>query len=186
MEAALGQQAFFKRCFKLCFLVFLTACKQETSKEDRAQEEVLSDTEQQSTSKTTKAGGVSGLSLPRFVSIKAKKALLHVGPGDTYPAEWMYVKKDLPVQIVAEFDTWRKIKDVEGNQGWFHKTLLSAKRTVVVTEKVRNLRSEPNKKSKIVAKIEPQVVAKVVKCQTGWCQIQAAGYKGWINKKYIW
>jgi SH3-like domain-containing protein len=74
----------------------------------------------------------AGLALPRFVSLRSDEVNLRTGPGTNYPVEWVYVRRGLPVEIIAEFDNWRKVRDIEGTVGWIHKSLLSGKRMAVI------------------------------------------------------
>jgi SH3-like domain-containing protein len=132
--------------------------------------------------------GTSGLPLPRFVSLRASEVNLRTGPGVQYPVEWVYVRKDLPVEVIAEFETWRKIRDWEGTQGWVHQSMLSGKRTVIIQGDVRLLRQKDDAKSKLVARLEPGVVARLMDCPNGngWCQIEADGYQGWLRHVDFW
>jgi SH3-like domain-containing protein len=77
--------------------------------------------------------GKSGLPLPRFVSLKAGRVNVRVGPGEDYKVAWVFTKSQLPVEVIQEFDTWRRIRDSDGQMGWVFHSLLSAKRTAVVT-----------------------------------------------------
>ena len=76
-------------------------------------------------------GSVTGLDIPRFVSLKSNDANLRVGPSVNYPIKIKYVQKNLPVKIIDEFDVWRKIIDYENNIGWLHKSLLKGDRFVL-------------------------------------------------------
>ena len=62
-------------------------------------------------------GEVTGLEIPRFVSLKSDDINLRVGPSVNYPILIKFVKKDLPIEIIDEFDTWRKIRDRDNNIG---------------------------------------------------------------------
>ncbi len=125
------------------------------------------------------------LPLPRYASLRGK-ANMYVGPGKQYPIEWLYVRPKMPVEIVAEFDTWRQVKDFQGTTGWVHKSVLVGKRFAVVLEKIHKLFYSPSAESKVIAKLEPGVIARVCKCQSDWCQIEIKGYKGWIKRRFIW
>ena len=81
----------------------------------------------------SQAGRSTGLPVPRFVSLGADRVNVRFGPGKQYPINWVFARKDLPVEIVAEFDTWRKIRDFDGEEGWIHSSLLSSRRTIMVT-----------------------------------------------------
>ncbi len=132
--------------------------------------------------------GSSGLPLPRFVSLRAEEVNMRTGPGVQYPVEWVYTRKDLPVEIIAEFETWRKVRDWEGTQGWVHQSMLSGKRTVLITGDVRSLRAEDDAKSQTKAKIEPGVIGRLIDCPkgNGWCRIEAAGLEGWLRHVDFW
>ncbi len=132
----------------------------------------------------------TALPIPRYVSLRANAVNIHVGPGNNYPIDWQYIRQGLPVEIIAEFDTWRQIRDWQGTQGWVHKTLLSGKRTVWILHKIRNLRQSPKDNAKVVAQIEPGVVAKAIECQNNWCKIEVTSpkgrIKGWIKRRCLW
>lgn len=134
------------------------------------------------------AQGVSGLPLPRFVSLRAGEVNMRTGPGVQYPVEWVYTRKDLPVEIIAEFETWRKVRDWEGTQGWVHQSMLSGKRTVLITGDVRSLRIKDDAKSSTRARVEPGVIGRLVDCPrgNGWCRIEVAGLEGWLRHVDFW
>ena len=128
----------------------------------------------------------SGLPIPRFVSLRAEEVNLRSGPGVRYPIEWVYQRRLMPVQVVEEFDTWRKIRDWQGTEGWVNKAMLSGRRTALVTGEIRTLRREPSAESPAVARAEPGVIARVVKCKDMWCKLDAEGHEGWVPRGEIW
>ncbi|MBC8268652.1 MAG: hypothetical protein H8E36_07890 [Rhodospirillaceae bacterium] len=130
----------------------------------------------------------TGLPLPRFVSLRADQVNLRTGPGVQYPVEWIYQRQDLPVEIIAEYRTWRKIRDWQSTQGWVHQSMLSGKRTVIITGKRRSLRSSADTKSPPVALIESSAIATLKQCPTGggWCRVEADNIKGWLRKVEFW
>ena len=131
----------------------------------------------------------SGLPLPRFISFSSNKVFMRTGPGLRYPIRWIYTKKGLPIEVMQEFDTWRKIRDYEGEEGWVHQSLLSGKRTAIVqTEKNKPaaLMKKPDLMAKPVAMIESKVVIPLEECGKDWCKTEIQGFDGWIEKKFIW
>ena len=82
----------------------------------------------------------SGLPLPRFVSLRAEEVNMRAGPGVRYPVDWVYKRKNMPVEVIAEFGTWRKVRDIQGTQGWIHQSMLSSNRWVTITGPARTLR----------------------------------------------
>ena len=123
---------------------------------------------------------------PRFVSLRADMVNLRSGPGERYPIEWVYRRKGLPVEVTAEFDVWRKIRDADGTQGWVHQRMITASRSVLVEGGVRTLHAEPNAAAPAVARAEPGVIARLVACRAAWCEIEAQGVKGWLLRDEVW
>ena len=138
--------------------------------------------------------GPSGLPLPRFVSLKSKKVNLRVGPGTSYAVSWMYLKSGLPVEIIQEYDNWRKIRDADGTEGWVNQALLSGQRTAVTAPWMRgkgddvfvNMRREPQQSGALVAKLQPGVVVKLSECNGDWCEADYEGTEGWVSQGEIW
>ncbi len=130
----------------------------------------------------------SGLPLPRYVSLRADQVNLRTGPGVQYPVDWVYQRRSLPVEIIAEYRTWRKIRDWQSTQGWVHQSMLAGKRAVIITGKRRTMRSEPDAKAAPVAFIESGAVASLVECPTGgpWCMVESGVHKGWLRKVEFW
>lgn len=140
------------------------------------------------------AKGASGLPLPRFVSLKSKKVNLRVGPGTAYAVSWMYLKSGLPVEIIQEYDNWRRIRDAEGTEGWVNHSLLSGERTAIAAPWMRgkgeaifvNMRRDPQPSGTVIAKVEPGVVLKVGECNGEWCRADADGTDGWVAQTEVW
>ena len=128
----------------------------------------------------------SGLPIPRFVALKSAETNVRTGPGTRYPISWVYRRAGMPVEIVEEYDLWRKIRDVEGTAGWVHKTMLDGKRTIMIKGKTPQiLRREPKDKGQPILKSEPMVIGKLIECEKTWCRIQISGRKGWIEKTHL-
>jgi SH3-like domain-containing protein len=116
------------------------------------------------------ANEATGLPLPRFVSLRANKANLRIGPGVQYPVEWVYQRSGVPLEVIAEHKNWRKIRDWEGAQGWLHQSMLSSKRAMIIQGTQRVLRQEPGERAAAVAEVDPGVVGAVLECKpnAGW------------------
>jgi SH3-like domain-containing protein len=134
------------------------------------------------------ATGPSGLPLPRFVSLKADKINVHVGPGKTYDVTWIYTRSGLPVEITAEYENWRRIRDGEGSEGWVYHSLLSGRRTGVVVgkEELVPLREAGDPEGTVKAKLQTGVTGAVKKCNGTWCHIAGEGFDGWIEQQRLW
>ncbi len=129
--------------------------------------------------------GPSGLALPRFVSLKSGEVNLRTGPGTRYPIDWIYRRRGLPVEVVDEFDDWRRVRDHDGTMGWVHRFMLASHRTVLVTGETRVLRRRPAPDAPGLAYLEPGVVADLEDCEPAWCQIEAEGFEGWLRRSEI-
>lgn len=121
-----------------------------------------------------------------FASLRSDKVNLRTGPGPDYPIEWVFVRRGLPVEILAQFDTWRKIRDAEGTVGWVHQGMLSSQRSILVTGTIRVLRHDPKPDGEIVASLEPGVVARISRCDPAWCEVKVRGYRGWLERNAVW
>jgi SH3-like domain-containing protein len=124
--------------------------------------------------------------LPRFVSLRSDQVNLRVGPGENYPIQWVLTRKEMPVEIIREFEHWRMIRDWQGTEGWVHERMVSAKRAVVVKGGVRALHRLPDPGSQVVARAEPGVFARLIECRGAWCRIEAADIAGWVQRIEVW
>jgi len=131
-------------------------------------------------------GSETKLPVPRFVSLRSNEVNLRTGPGTNYPVDWVYVRRGLPVEIIAEFDVWRKIRDWQGTVGWVHQSMLEGKRTARITGAERDLRSEPAESASIVARLAPGVIGRLLECEAAWCRIDADDYRGWLKRDEFW
>lgn len=132
----------------------------------------------------------SGLPVPRFVSLKSGKVNLRRGPGTSYPVDWVLERRKMPVEVIAESDRWRKIRDREGDVGWVWHSMLDGRRSAIVAgatgEPPRAIRSEADENASIVAYAEPGVIAELKKCTGPWCEVSADGYEGYMPRNQIW
>ena len=133
------------------------------------------------------ASSNSGLPIPRFVSLKNAETNVRTGPGTRYPIHWVYRREGMPVEVIEEYDLWRKIRDAEGTAGWVHKAMLEGKRNaMIIGKEPQMVRIDSNSKSKAILKAEPNVIVQMLECEPEWCRMQISGRKGWIEKKNLW
>ncbi len=131
-------------------------------------------------------GAVTNLPLPRFVSLKGTEGNARRGPSLTQRIDWVFTRRDMPLEITAEFENWRLVQDKDGAGGWVHYTLLSGVRTVVVEQDMVTIHDAPDEGSRAVARLQANVVGRVAECTAGWCRISAGGEKGWAPKTALW
>ena len=134
-------------------------------------------------------GSVTGLRLPRYVSLRFDKTNVREGPTKNHRTAWIFQRAGLPVEIIGEFDTWRRIRDSEGGEGWVLATLLSSRRTALVAPwrkaEVLPLHTKPGA-PEVVAKLQSGVLANVKLCQAGWCRVFGEGFEGFIKQGDLW
>jgi SH3-like domain-containing protein len=136
------------------------------------------------------AGSASKLQVPRFVSLKSDRVNVRAGPTKDQAVNWVFMRAGLPVEITAEFETWRRIRDWEGAEGWVYHSLLSGRRTGMVTAKSKDdlvpLYDRADKTSPVIAMLQAGVLGSVTRCQGGWCELHGEGYDGWIEQDRLW
>jgi SH3-like domain-containing protein len=134
--------------------------------------------------------GPSGLPLPRFVSLKADRVNVRAGPGRSHRIKWTFTKSGTPVEIVREFDNWRRIRFADGTDGWVYHAMLSSERTAIVRpwqqDDLVQARSSPTDGARVTAKLEPMVLARVKSCADRWCEIAGNGWAGFVQKEELW
>jgi SH3-like domain-containing protein len=126
------------------------------------------------------------LPLPRYVSVKSGEANVRKGPGLNYKIKWVLVRKGLPVEIIAEFEQWRKIRDIDGDEGWIHRAMINGKRMVTILDYTRTMYKESNPDSYPVALIEAGANAELLECEEKWCRIESEGQRGWVERDGLW
>jgi len=130
--------------------------------------------------------GTSGLAVPRFASLRSGEVNMRTGPGTRYPIEWVFTRPGLPVEIIAEYEIWRRIRDTDGTEGWVHKISLTGKRSAIVTGTVRELRDDHDDHAAIVAHLDPGAIGQLVSCSKDWCKLKFEGIKGYMRKDQFW
>ena len=128
-------------------------------------------------------------SLPRFVSLRDETVNARSGPGTKYPIDWVYKQKSAPVEVIAEYESWRRIRDWQGSESWVKSQLLTRKRFAkVITPGENNIYAKDNYKSKIIARVEDDVIGEIKKCpaDNDFCLISFGNYEGWISRQNIY
>jgi SH3-like domain-containing protein len=136
------------------------------------------------------AGSVSGLPVPRFVSLKSDRVNVRAGPNKDQDVRWVYTRAGMPVEITAEFENWRRIRDWEGAEGWVYHSLLSGRRTGVVVPKAKDelvpLYESADVKSELAARLQAGVVGQIKSCNGNWCELAGKNFDGWIEQDRVW
>lgn len=135
-------------------------------------------------------GSVSGLPVPRFVSLKSDRVNVRSGPNKDQEVRWVYTRAGMPVEITAEFENWRRIRDWEGAEGWVYHSLLSGRRSAVVVPDLKNdlvpLYENADPKSAETARLQSGVLGTLKSCTGSWCEFVGKNFDGWIRQERLW
>ncbi|MBS3960616.1 MAG: SH3 domain-containing protein [Sandarakinorhabdus sp.] len=126
----------------------------------------------------------SGLPVPRFASLRASRAHMRAGPGKKYPVIWVFIRPGTPLEVTAEWNVWRRVRDADGTEGWMDRAMLSTDRTIQITGQPRELRARPDIASPIVLRAEPGVVMRVTMCADRWCRVEGEGRSGYLLREH--
>ena len=135
-------------------------------------------------------GSVTRLPLPRFASLKTDRVNLREGPSKDHATKWVYERAGLPVEITAEFEVWRRVRDSEGVEGWVLHSLLSGRRTALVTPNKKGENSKifarPSESADLAATLQSGVIVNIRNCDGAWCLVDGDGFKGYIQQLRLW
>ena len=136
----------------------------------------------------TSKGSSTGLPLPRFAALRSDDVNFRTGPGTRYKIDWVYKRRDLPVEIEREFEVWRLVRDQQGTKGWVHQATLTGRRTAIVAGGEHALRQAASDNAGPVAELQRGVILRIRGCEadSDWCQAQVGDYRGWIKRTEIW
>ncbi len=131
-------------------------------------------------------GPVTNLPLPRFVSLKTGEGNARRGPSLSHKIDWVFTRRNMPLEVTDEYGHWRRVRDLDGAGGWMHYSLLSGVRTVIVREDLLALSMKPEPGAPINARAEAGVIARLRECTLDWCRIATGGERGWVPKTSLW
>lgn len=118
---------------------------------------------------------------PYWASIASGEAMTRTGPGRNYPGVWLYKRRDLPVKVIQVYESWRKVEDPDGEQGWMLVTLMSGTRTGMVKPgQPRDVRVKPDAAAAVRYRAEPGVVGRIDHCDGQWCHIKFGNREGYV------
>jgi SH3-like domain-containing protein len=124
--------------------------------------------------------------LPYWASISAGLALMRTGPDRSYPALWLYKRRDLPIRVLQVMGPWRRVQEQDGSAGWMLASLLAARRTAIVSGSLRPIRAEPRDDAPLLWQAEPGVLGRISKCDGQYCRIQIGEKIGFIEQGALW
>jgi SH3-like domain-containing protein len=125
--------------------------------------------------------------VPYWASLRASEVNMRVGPSEAYPIAWVYHRAGLPVKVVRLYQGWRLVRDQDGAEGWIVARLLNPARSAVVVGKhLAPMRADGDDAAALRWNLEPGVVGKLRDCDSGWCELDVGGHKGWVEQKRLW
>lgn len=135
--------------------------------------------------------GESGLPIPRFVSLKSDRVNVRKGPSTDQAIVWVFSRAGLPVEVIAESENWRRVRDSEGADGWVFHSLLSGRRTVLVEPWSKDHQSVPlygnnSTNARVVAELETGVLGNVLSCDGAWCRLSVNDFEGYVEQDKLW
>ncbi len=131
-------------------------------------------------------GKITNLPIPRYVSLKAEEGNVRRGPSLSHRIDWVFTRRNMPLEVTGEHGHWRRVRDRDGQGGWVHYSLLSGVRHVIVENDLTPLHVKPGRGSEVNAYAEAGVVARLGKCSLDWCRITAGRNRGWVQKDAVW
>jgi SH3-like domain-containing protein len=137
-----------------------------------------------------RAQAAGRLKLPRFVSLKSDRVNVRRGPSSDHAIAWVFNRKGLPLEIIAEFEHWRRVRDSEGEEGWVYQSLLTGRRTALVAPWIQGktvpMLHDPESRASVVALLGAGVIGEVESCSGAWCRLNVDGHEGWIDQSLLW
>lgn len=152
----------------------------------------------------------SHLPLPRFATLRSAEVNMRTGPGTRYPIEWVYTRRGLPVEVIAEYDVWRRVRDSEGAEGWINRIELTGKRAAIVTSAspptpppipaaaaanaatpasttpTHDLHDDADDGSTVIAHVQAGAIGDLISCAPVWCKLKFGDVKGYMRKSDFW
>ena len=122
---------------------------------------------------------------PKYASIKKERAYSRHNASFDAPLEFIYQKKNLPILIINKHDVWKRVRDIDGEEGWIHTSMISNKKTFI-NEKDQNLLKYKDNSNIVNAIVKKGVVGKIINCGEKFCKVKIKTYRGWMKKKYLW
>ena len=124
---------------------------------------------------------------PRFLSLRADRVNARAGPGTRYPISWVYRRQGLPVEAIAQFEDWYRVRDADGDEGWIHRRLVSGTRmALIIAGGVLDVHRRPSGDSQTILRAESSVQGELMACQANWCQLVIGGQIGWLPRSALW
>ena len=135
--------------------------------------------------------GGGSIEVSYFASLRSSRVNLRTGPGPQYPVEWEYHRRGLPIEVIASYERWRRIRDWEGVEGWIHDKMLSRQRTILVKKaSPLVLRERASESSRAIARVASGVIGQLITCRSSWCRVEVGGYsgryEGWLHREGLW
>ena len=122
-----------------------------------------------------------------FRSVAPAKAVLYDAP--SLEATKLYIlNAGYPVEIIVDLSDWLKVRDQLGGLSWIENKHLSAKRTVLVTEKT-DIKASEDASATLLARVEKDVTLELISplINNGWVKVKhREGMMGFVQASALW
>jgi SH3-like domain-containing protein len=124
---------------------------------------------------------------PRFASFKSGETYMREGPSKETRVKWIYHRKGLPVEVLAKYDVWRRVRDSDGEIGWVHVAMLSTDRMALVIGPDNAVaRQEERYGAPVAAEVQPGAIGELKSCGRLACRIVFGDIEGWIDRSRLY
>ena len=122
-----------------------------------------------------------------FRSIGAPSVVLYDAPSAKGGKRYI-APRGMPVEIVARYGAWVKVRDADGELAWTESSGLSARRNVVVKALSAKLRAAPDDNAAVLMTADKGVLLELVDPQaTDWVSVRHQdGFTGFVRANEIW
>jgi SH3-like domain-containing protein len=98
------------------------------------------------------------------------------------------IVRDTPVEVVVSLEGWVKVRDAAGDLAWLEKKSLAEKRTLIVTAKSAEVRSQADSGAPLVFEADKDVLLEFVEPgPLGWAKVRHRdGQSGFVRTNQVW
>jgi SH3-like domain-containing protein len=119
-----------------------------------------------------------------LMSVAVKHANVRAEPNEEAEVLWK-MWKFMPLEIVAYRGDWRRIRDLDGDEGWMHKSSLGNVPTVMVKKDGAKLRK--SRGGAVLWIMDRGYALRVFSVRGAWIEVSdLSSASGWIRTSDVW
>ncbi len=122
-----------------------------------------------------------------YCSVSVPVALFYDAPSAQGKKLFM-VKEGTPLEVLVQVEGWTKVRDAEGTIAWIDRNALAARRTLVVTAPMADVRQSASAESPLVFQAEKWVILELLEAAPmGWAKVKHRdGASGYVHITQVW